>query len=252
MKLSAFCRRLDRTLNTSAILTDPSQNGLQIGGEWDIKRAAFAVDANAATIKAAVENHADILVVHHGLLWNKPVVWTGYRFNWLELLAKNRLALYAAHLPLDMHPSLGNNAGLLKMLGIGKKKSFGTYAGIDIGFSASFEKSVDVQYVREKYEKALGSKGTLLSYGPKVIKTVAAFSGGIDSSTLESAVQAGIDLLVTGEITHSHYSIIEDGKLNVLALGHYLSETVGVKSLMEYVKKHYSVETVFIDHPTGL
>ena len=252
MKLSALCRRLDSILNSASVRTDPSQNGLQVGGEWEVKRVAFAVDATGSTMAAAAEGGADLLVMHHGLLWGGPVTWTGHNFDRLRVLVENRVALYAAHLPLDMHPTLGNNAGLIKILGLRRGRSFGEYGGMEIGFTGTFQKPADVEVVRGKYEAALGTGGRLFGFGPPRVKTVAAFSGGIDATVMESAARRGIDLLVTGEVKHSHYAVMEDARLNVLALGHYVSETIGVRALMKHVAGHYPVETFFIDHPTGL
>lgn len=253
MKLTALARELDRLL-ASDLPADPSRNGLQVGGDWEVKKVALAVDAKMATFKRAAAVKADLLIVHHGLFWKEPILWRGHHFERIRFLVENRLALYAAHLPLDLHPRFGNNANLLRLIGLRPKVPFGRYAGLEIGYLDSFKRAVPLAALRETYRQELYSAGRLFGSGPNRVRTVAAVSGGLGGATsiLEEAAAKKVDLLVTGEVTHSEIATIEDCAIQVLALGHYLSETVGLSALQPELTRRLGLKTIFIEHATGL
>src|SRR5206468_12426892 len=109
-------------------------NGLQVENPGTVSRIAAAVDASFATVNLAIEAKADLLVVHHGLFWGPSQPWTGKRYELLRLLLENDLAVYSSHLPLDLHPRLGNNALLCGMLGLKRLRPFFVSHGQEIGF----------------------------------------------------------------------------------------------------------------------
>src|SRR3954469_9455921 len=136
--LSRIVDYCDRTLRTAEIKDyDGAVNGLQVENRGQVSRIAAAVDATAATVRLAIEEGADLLLVHHGLFWGASHPWTGKRYDLIRTLLENNLAVYSSHLPLDMHPKLGNNAQLAAALGFKKLDRFFIEKGQAIGLQTS-------------------------------------------------------------------------------------------------------------------
>lgn len=231
---------------------DDSLNGLQVGRSMGpVKKIAFAVDACAESIVRARNAGAQLLFVHHGLFWGKPVAIRGTMYARIASLIEADMALYACHLPLDAHPELGNNAVLAKMLGLLEVEPFGNYHGITIGFKGRLEKPINLDEAVRRVLPAGDKPRTLLPFGPKEISTVALVSGGAAFESLQ-AIAEGIDLYVTGEPSHSIYHETLEAGLNFMAAGHYLTEVHGVKAVAEEAARELGVETIFIEFPTGL
>ena len=242
-------------LNPDAYAQDPSQNGIQVQNEapdaTQIVKAAFAVDACAETIRRTAAVGARLLVVHHGIFWNREQVLTGAHYRRIKELVVNDIALYASHLPLDAHEEVGNNYGLARRLGLGSLRPFGTWKGMTIGVFGEFSEPVDLDELMRRLFPNGEKVRTLLPFGTKEIKTAAIISGGAGSD-LPQAVAEGADVFITGEIEHEHYHEALENRINVIAGGHYQTETVGVSLLAEKMRKELGIETVFIDVPTGL
>jgi len=132
MKRDELVAYLDEYLRVKTI-QDDSQNGLQVDGPEEILKVAFAVDACQAAFDQAIAAGAQLLIVHHGLFWEKPIRLIGHLFKRVRTLITGGCALYAAHLPLDIHPEVGNNAELARLLGLQCAAPFGEYHGSDIG-----------------------------------------------------------------------------------------------------------------------
>lgn len=238
---------LNKELNVKKI-KDSSKNGLQSKGISEVKKIGFAVDASIETFEKAKKQGCDMVIVHHGIKWKPQKNDISKRLNYLS---KNKLSLYAAHLPLDMHSKYGNNIELARILNLKKIKKFGFYHGVSIGFQGTLLKSKTIIEIAKNLDKSLKTKSKILAFGKKEIKTIAIVSGG-GISALDEAVKKKIDLFLTGESSHSSYHYIKEAKINVIFSGHYATETLGVKALMPILKKKFGVETVFIDVPTGL
>ncbi len=231
---------------------DPSQNGLQVENDGaGIARVAFAVDACLQTIERAAAAQAGLLVVHHGLFWRDPERVVGNQYRRLKALLDSNIALYASHLPLDAHPELGNNAGLAARLSLTDVEPFGDWKGCAVGVRGRFSEPVSLDRAVELLCPDGAPLLSLLPFGPKSISTVAVVSGS-GSNELYQALEAGIDLFVTGEISHEDYHHALEGRISVAALGHYRSETVGVRLLSAALGRETGLETLFIDAPTGL
>lgn len=224
-------------------------NGLQVEGRARVDRIALAVDACIATIETAQQREADMLLVHHGLLWggNGPV--TGNYYRRLAPLLKNDIALYSCHLPLDAHPEVGNNHVLARKLGLTPSGMFGDYEGVPIGIWADTEMT-RAEFVGQ-VERTLGVKANVIPAGPDTVRRVGIITGG-GGARIEQAVAAGIDTYLTGEGAHHTYFEAEERGLNLLYAGHYATETIGVRALGDHITARFGVETFFIDHPTGL
>lgn len=241
---------LDEYLQISAF-PDKSSNGLQVEGKEEVRRIAFAVDTTLKTIERAVKGRADMLVVHHGMIWGGIDYVTGVHYKRLKALIGGGLNLYAAHLPLDAHPEVGNNVELLRILGLEPKGPFGEYKSLDIGFWGEFEEPQPIEKVAQITAEGLDATVRTYDFGKGEIKTVGAISGA-GAFALEEAHRRGIDLLVTGEFGHADYLTAVDLPQSVLVAGHYKTETLGVKALMPLLREKFGVDVFFIDEPTGL
>ncbi|MDV3104199.1 Nif3-like dinuclear metal center hexameric protein [Thermococcus waiotapuensis] len=241
---------LDGYLQVSAY-PDKSSNGLQVEGKGEVERVAFAVDTTLRTIEKAAKAKADMLVVHHGMIWGGLSYITGVHYKRLRALFESGINLYVAHLPLDAHPELGNNAGLLRLLGLEPKGPFGEYRGLSIGFWGEFEEAHSIEKIAGMIAERLDTAVKTYGFGKREIKTVGAVSGA-GAFALEEAWRKGVDLLITGELGHADYLMAMDLPQSVLVAGHYKTETLGVKALMGLLREKFGLEVFFIDEPTGL
>lgn len=231
---------------------DSSLNGLQVGDrESEIHRVAFAVDACQETFKKAVEEKADVLFVHHGLFWGRPQAVTGPLYKRFEILIKNGLALYAVHLPLDMHPQLGNNAVLAQILGLENLAEFGDYKGTKIGVKGTFPSPVKREEIVKRLFGGWEQSIQMLPFGADPVCSVGIISGGAPRE-VQDAIDEGLDLYITGDASHEIYHSCIEAGINVIFGGHYLTETSGVQAIQKKMKNELLLETVFIDVPTGL
>ncbi|QDA30502.1 Nif3-like dinuclear metal center hexameric protein [Thermococcus indicus] len=241
---------LDEYLQISAY-PDKSSNGLQVEGKAEVERVAFAVDTTLRTIERAAKAGADMMVVHHGMIWGGLGYITGIHYRRLKALMESGINLYAAHLPLDAHPEVGNNVELLRLLGIEPRGPFGEYRGLSVGFYGEFTEPQPIEKVAQTIAEKLGTTVKTYGFGAREIKTVGAVSGA-GAFALEEAHRKGIDLLITGEFTHADYLTAIDLPQSVLVAGHYKTETLGVRALMQVLREKFDVEVLFIDEPTGL
>lgn len=247
--------RLDAELRTAAYATvDASANGLQVGPrEGEVDRVAFAVDAAAATIEAAVDAGADVLVTHHGLVWGGLERVTGRDYERIAPLVEHDLSLYVSHLPLDGHPSLGNAAGLADLIGLRETRPFGAVGEEHAGLVGHRDEPLGVADLAVTLDRELDNDANsvrVLDFGPDPVESVAVLTGsGVD--WLDEAVEAGADALVTGEGKQQVYHEAREAGINVLLAGHYATETFGVRSLRT-LAEDWGLETTYVDHPTGL
>ena len=242
-------RWLDAVLNVGNI-PDSSLNGIQVGNGGGCSRVALAVDASEASIAGAAASGADFLIVHHGLIWDKPFAWRGPALNRMKRLVESGIALYAAHLPLDLHSELGNNAQLCRKMGWTEISEFGTYHGTVIGRKAVFSEPVDLNDITAGLGRLLGVEPTVWRFGRDTVRSAAVVSGRA-LSMLDQAVREGCDVYITGESGHEPYWYAREAAINVIFGGHYATETWGLRALGDKIKKECGLETVFLDLPTG-
>ncbi len=250
MKTHELTDFLDHYLNITAI-EDRSLNGLQVDNSGEVSKVACAVDASLAAFRAAADCGAELLLVHHGLFWGEPLPLVGPFYERIRLLLESDLALYAAHLPLDLHPEVGNNACIQEALGWPAAGEFGDYHGTVIGRLVEFPAGKSLDEITDIVRERLGSTPLVWNFGPKTIIKAGYVSGGA-VSLLHQAIAAGLDLMITGEPSHSSYWEAKEAGINVIFAGHYATETLGVKALARLLKKKFEIETEFIDLPTGL
>jgi dinuclear metal center YbgI/SA1388 family protein len=231
-------------------IKDSSCNGLQVEGVKTVKRIGLAVDACMAVYRKAAALGCQMILVHHGMIWNGLTNIRGALKEQVKFLLGKGINLYAAHLPLDMHYDVGNNAVLARRLGLGSVEPFGEYRGYRIGCRGVLPLPLSVAELGRACKKIVGGGAcTTLPFGRKKCGTVAIVSGG-GSDAIPEAVERGIDCFVTGEPAHWNHHAALEARLNVLYLGHYHSETLGVKAVGKKLTKEFDAETVFIDEPT--
>jgi dinuclear metal center YbgI/SA1388 family protein len=251
VQLDALVSYLDDYLRIRAEVADAAEalNGLQVSNNGEVKRLAVAVDLCEATIRMAAEQKTDCLIVHHGLFWGglRPLVGPAYRR--VAGLIKNNIALYAAHLPLDRHPEVGNNSVLARKLGINIRGDFGDYRGAAIGVWGEIAATRDD--VARTLAAALAVAPKVFAFGPDRITRIGIVTGA-GGPLIPQAAAAGLDAYVTGEGQHWTYFDAEELGINVFYAGHYATETIGVKALAEHLAAKFDLPWVFLDHPTGL
>jgi dinuclear metal center YbgI/SA1388 family protein len=224
-------------------------NGLQVEAAGPVTRVAAAVDATEASIAAAIEAGADLLLVHHGLYWDGNAPVTGRRYRRLSSALKAGLAVYSSHIPLDYHDEVGNNVVLARALGVEVEGRFAEYQGVDLGVWGRLELSREALCAR--LDDLLGVRVKLIPGGPERVTRVGVLTGGGGSYVAE-ALDAGLDALVTGEGPHHTYFDASEGGLNLYYGGHYATETWGVRALAEHLEERYGLPWTFLDQPTGL
>ena len=240
----------DQLLRTNEINDyDGAVNGLQVENGGEIKGIAAAVDASAVTIRKAIDEGANLLLAHHGLFWSKRQPWTGKHYNLLRLLLEHDVAIYSSHLPLDMHPRLGNNAQLAGALGLRNLKPFFHMKDQFLGLQST--SSVSREELARRLANVTKQEAKVLPGGPKMCRRIGVVTGGAGAE-VKLAASEGVDTFITGEGPHWTYALAEELGVNVLYGGHYATETFGVKALAAYLSKRFRVPWVFIDHPTGL
>lgn len=252
-RLNDIVKFLNKYLKIKEI-KDSSRNGLQVKGKSSISKIAFTENASLDTFKKAIKANADLIVVHHGILWKlkyEQNSFTRITKERTRFLKKNKLSLYASHLPLDRHKVVGNGAQLIKLLGAEVRTPFARFGGKYVGWTGRFKSPVSFSRVIKLINNKLKAKCKVLPFGPAKIRTIAACSGGAGTSIFYEALDKKVDLYLSGESTDI-YTSAKEAKVNVIFAGHYPTETVGVKALMEVVKNKFKVKTVFIDDPTGL
>ena len=236
---------LDDTLRTAAV-KERACNGLQVQGVAEVRRVGLAVDACLEAYERAVAAGCEMVVAHHGLLWGEARPITGRLYEHVSFLVRNGLNLYASHLPLDMHPEFGNNAQLARVMGLNELSPFGEYHGEMIGFSGVLSQPESPQELARRLGEALGGRPVVLEFGPSVVRRVGIVSGGAADMVVQAAC-AGMDAYVTGEPAHFAYHLARELRATVICLGHYHSETLGVRAIGRRLTERFGVENVFLD-----
>jgi dinuclear metal center YbgI/SA1388 family protein len=255
MTLNELALYFNSFLHIENFCGDPSQNGIQIENsnpcEKQITKVAFAVDAVEATAKLAAQAGAQLLFTHHALFWDNPTKLTECMYKRVKPFFDNDMALYSCHIPLDANPVVGNNAGLADRLELTDRKMFSEWRGMTVGVEGYLPKALSFEEVCKKLfpdgEKPLH----LFPFGKKEIKKIGIISGGAGGDVYD-AWKEGCDCYITGEISHDTFHTIKELEINMIAGGHYQTETVGINLVRAKLEKEKGLETVFIDYPTGL
>src|SRR6266487_2846508 len=227
--LIQIVRCLDKYLRIGEIEDWPNAlNGLQIENSDRVTKIGAAVDVSTRVLTEGAKKDVDLLVVHHGLLWAGLQPVTGALYRQLKLALENDIALYSAHLPLDIHPKVGNNAQLATAIGLKSTAPFFKEKGQFIGLKA--RASILRSELLRKLERSLGGKVKAFAFGPKRTKTIGIVTGGAGSEIYRVAEEK-IDMFITGEAPHWAAVAAEELGINLVLGGHYATETFGVKAL---------------------
>jgi dinuclear metal center YbgI/SA1388 family protein len=228
---------------------DNALNGLQIENSGRVTRIGAAVDVSTRVLTEAQKRDVDLLIVHHGLFWSGLQPIRGALRRQLRIAFENDVALYSAHLPLDIHPKIGNNAQLVAALGLKFAQPFLEEKGQPVGLKvhASLSRS---ELVR-KIQKALSGPVKVFGFGPKRTRAIGVVTGAAGSEIYRIADE-GIDTFITGEAPHWAAVAAEEVGVNLLLGGHYATEVFGVKALAAHLSHRFGVPWEFIDCPTGL
>jgi dinuclear metal center YbgI/SA1388 family protein len=254
--LQEIAEHLDALLRTNEVPDYPgAMNGVQVEHVGPVARCAVAVDASLRTIDGAIESGATLLIVHHGLFWGGTQPLRGRAFERIRRLIAHDVAVYASHLPLDLHPELGNNTLLAKLLDLTPTEGFAEFQGISIGVMG--EADIETSELAARCA-ALAARegGHLVSVGAESGRRTrrwAICSGaGASSDTLREAAARGVDTMIVGE--GPHHTAVDAPELGIAILyaGHYASETLGVRAVGREVERAFGIPWSFIDAPTGL
>ena len=261
LPLSEIVRYIDEYLRVGEVPDERNAvNGLQVENAGTIGGIVAAVDASQATIDGVVadldrDGPPPMLLVHHGLFWDGNVPLTSRRYRRVKALLDHDLPLYSAHIPLDLHPEVGNNVVLAERLGLAVEGWFGDYKGVPIGvWGHAPPRLVPRAALVADVNHALGTHeqgARLIAGGPERVARVGIITGGA-GSMIAAARDAGLDTFITGEGAHYTYFDAMEWGINVIFAGHYATETLGVQALASHLAERFELEWEFHDHPTGL
>ncbi len=251
IELKEIVNHLNRELRISELPDYPGAlNGLQLENDGSVTKVAAAVDASLPVFKKAIAAGADLLIVHHGMFWHGAQKLVGAQYEKIKLAIDANMAVYSAHVPLDIHGEWGNNALLAEKVGMLDVEKFHLWKGVMLGLKQKMDLSLDELVGR--VEKATGVD-VHYCHGRRAegVGVVGVITGGAGSE-VQAMADAGIDTFITGEGPHWSYALAEELGVNVIYGGHYATETFGVLKLIEHLEMKYSICNHFVHHPTGL
>jgi dinuclear metal center YbgI/SA1388 family protein len=230
-------------------------NGLQLENRSEITGIAAAVDFSTRAINGAIAANANLLVVHHGMFWEGPAPIRGPSYRRLRLLIENDIAVYSSHLPLDRHPTLGNNVLLAKELGLNPSGDFAEFEGIFTGVRGQSEiETASLVERTRKFAKNYESevRTTRIEKNRKTKRWAICTGAGAAADTLNEAHALEIDTLIVGEGPHWTAIYAEENELAIIYAGHYATETLGVRALADHLGEKFGISSSFLSAPTGL
>jgi dinuclear metal center YbgI/SA1388 family protein len=229
-------------------ISDYCPNGLQVEGKKEIKTLATAVSASLETIQIAIEQNVDALIVHHGMFWQSDsYVIEGTKKEKLYHLLNAGISLFAYHLPLDKHPTLGNNWKAARDLGWKELEPFGFLNGVPIGVKGKIEMTKR-EIVQTHLENYYQHKAYCALGGSEFIRSLALISGGAHKSILEAS-NASVDAFITGSFDEPIWHQAFEEKINFFALGHSATEVVGPRALAIYLQEELNIPCHFLNIP---
>lgn len=223
-------------------------NGLQVEGKKEVKRILFTLSYSIDVAQYAVKNSFDMIISHHGIVPGKTI--TGVFKKRIEPLIKNDINLACYHLPLDAHPTIGNNITIAKLLLAKSIKPFGKHKNSYIGFKVKYTPSTTLDKITTIVKSKINQNPLIFDFGRKEIKTLAIISGA-GSSYLQQAIDEGIDLFLTGEVKEEVFHLAKDSSINLIAAGHTHTEIFGIRNLQRLINSQFNIYTEFLpsDNP---
>ena len=247
---------IDRLLDSVSCPDYPNAlNGLQISNLKPVTRIAAAVDFSTRSIEGAVKSGANFLIVHHGMFWGGLERLVDVSYRRLRLLIDHDIAVYSSHLPLDRHPSLGNNVLLARQLGLEPSGSFARHGEIFIGVSGVADvETATLQARAQEFTRSCGGeiRATTIARGRHTRRWAICTGAGASAETLEEATHMGVDTMIVGEGPHWTAIAAEERGLAIIYAGHYATETLGVRALAQHLGEKFHLPWSFVEAPTGL
>ena len=247
---------LDELLSTDATPDyGGAMNGLQFAHKGPVVRIAAAVDASLRSVEDAVECGANLLIVHHGLFWSGAQPIRGSLHRKHKLLFDHDIAVYSSHLPLDRHPTLGNNILLARALQLTPSSTWLPYEGVPIGVIAKTDQRTHDLAQRVRAFSVLHDHHAVITpyTAERQSRLIAICSGGgASSESIQDAIALGADTLIVGEGPHHTAIAAEEANLVVMYAGHYATETLGVQALADAVGHRWRLPWSFLPAPSGL
>lgn len=250
MKRAELVEYLNQYLRIDQI-PDYGPQGLQVEGREDVRKVVGMVDAQLPCVAAALEAEADLLLVHHGIFWGPAAPLRGSFGNLVRTILGSGLNLFAAHLSLDAHPEVGNNAELARRLGLEMVGQWAKVNGVELAVLAEEADGVKVDYLVDRYEQTVGPVKVVQAHGPRIVHRVGIMSGS-GAKYIHEAAALGCDLYLTGETSHANYYDALNAGMNVIYGGHYTTETVGVQAMGIHLQERFDLDFEFIDLPTDM
>ena len=249
MDLLQLVAELDELLDADAI-ADYCPNGLQVEGTPNVRTIVTAVSASFELFEAAAERAADVVIVHHGILWSgsEPARIVGSFRDRLGMLIENRMSLIAYHLPLDRHMELGNAAQLARRIGLEELEPFGIHCGASTGVCGVFPDPVEVDEFIGAIAEACEREAQIFPGGEALVTSVGIVTGGAQKE-FHQAVAAGLDAYVTGEASEWVMHQAAEDRVHYVAAGHYATERFGIRALGRWIADRHGLEVEFIDIP---
>ncbi|WP_074213612.1 Nif3-like dinuclear metal center hexameric protein [Salinivibrio sp. ES.052] len=229
-------------------IKDYSPNGLQVQGCDNVQTIVAGVTACQELIEKAIEYQADAILVHHGYFWRgEPQSIRGMKYQRIKMLIENGINLYGYHLPLDIHPSLGNNAQLAKRLGIELIGGLEPGNPVSIPVYGKLSSPMTLSQFEQQVATVLNRSPLVIDGGQqKRIETVGLCTGGAQDF-IDLAASQGMDAYLSGEVSErTTFSAREQG-VHYLAAGHHATERYGVKALGEWLVDNHGLTVHFVD-----
>nr|WP_240652709.1 Nif3-like dinuclear metal center hexameric protein [Rheinheimera riviphila] len=248
MSLSALVQLLNTEL-ASATIKDYCPNGLQVEGKTQIKKVVTGVTACQKLLDAAIAVNADAILVHHGYFWKgEASEITCMKKRRLQSLLRHDISLLAYHLPLDVHATLGNNAQLGKLLGLGNIRALMTVEPRGVVMLGDVAAPVNAAEIAAQLKQLLGREPLLHAAGAAKVKTLAWCSGG-GQGYIQAAADAGADLFFSGEVSEQTIHCADELGIHFIAAGHHATERYGIQALGQWLAAQTGIEVCFIDVP---
>ena len=243
--LSTLVEEADRFLNAARI-ADYCPNGLQVEGRPQVRRIVSGVTASQALLEAAVEAEADVVLVHHGYFWKgEDARVTGMKRRRLQTLLGHDISLLAYHLPLDLHPEVGNNVQLARQLEITVEGPLDPDNPKVVGLLGSLAEPMTARDFARRVQEVLGRE-PLLVEGTGMVRRIGWCTGG-GQGYIDDAIAAGVDLFLTGEASEQTFHSARENGVSFIAAGHHATERYGVQALGDYLARRFAIEHLFID-----
>lgn len=245
-KLQDIIQWCDQTLK-SPEFKDYAPNGLQIEGKTEVRKILAAVTASQDAIDAAIRENADLLLVHHGYFWKgEAYPITGMRGKRIKSLIQHDISLLAYHLPLDSHPSLGNNAAIADLLELERIETLDPSERHPIGNIGYLNQPMPVEDFKKFVSETLKFDVTHLPADKTMIEKVGFCTGGAQDFIVKAAEQ-GCDAYISGEVSERTFYEAKELGVHYFACGHHATERYGVQRLGQAISEQFDIEYVYFE-----